>query len=354
MDKQEEHNTSTNGRHIRLKRRGLVAAVAICLFVIVIIIVNFTIPDGRVPVTGREVDNDYNNFMAGGMLARIGGVLYYNYNVTENKSGLIQITEDGSKRVYWEGPYIIAPFRYVYRLRKYDNKLLLGTSRIKALDENTGEFVEFSPFCENENMNLNFQIGDNSMVYGSDSPEGQDMFIWQGASSVKIESIGRFYIAEKEVYYWDYDSSNGESVLHCIDLPSKTDSEIYSTTQYYDIDFFFVEKQYLIFEGTGEPDNKEYICRIGLHNPDQNEKILYRHSEKGQIYQINVYNGTVYASTDEGLKAIDLELKSVTTLCKTHAEECYILDDTWVYFVDENGTLWRITQQGQNLEKVYG
>ena len=68
----------------------------------------------------------------------------------------------------------------------------------------------------------------------------------------------------------------------------------------------------------------------------------------------NCYEGKVYLASDSGLIMVDLESNAQQILYDGVTKECYILDDTWIYFVKGNRSLWRITQDGQNLEKVFG
>ena len=347
------YNTSTNGKHIRISTKWVITII-VCLFLTLFFAINFLIPYGCVEVTGNEVDNDYNNFLAGGSLVRSGSYLYYSYNVTENKSGIIQIGQNGSKRIYWEGPYLIAPYQYAYKMRKHNDIILLGAEEIKCLDGETRKFTLFSSDKFPENMNLNFYICNDLMVYGSDSPEGQDLTVLKDEVLMKVQTVGNFCVTDTNVYYWEFDSAKDVSILHSINLFDREDSIIYSTTQYFNIEFFFVEGQYLIFEGIGQLDKKGYVCKIELNNFNNIEKVLYSHSSKGLISQINVYKDIVYVSTNEGLITIDLSTEKVEKISEKCVMECYILDDTWVYFVGKNGTLWRVKQDGQDLEKVYG
>ncbi len=61
----------------------------------------------KIEITGNEVDNNYNNYISGGKLCRIGDKLYFNYERNEWHYGLIEISSKGSKRLYWNGPTIL-------------------------------------------------------------------------------------------------------------------------------------------------------------------------------------------------------------------------------------------------------
>lgn len=358
MDNKKVYNAITDDKNIRISTEWVITII-VCLILCLFFAINFLIPYRRVEVTGNEVNNDYNNLLIGGSLARLGNHLYYSYNVTENKSGIIRIGQEGSKRIYWEGPYFLRPYRYAYDLRKYNNWILLGTEKIKCLDEKSGEFNSSLPDNIREDMSLNFQIFNGSLVYENDYVGYLDLTVWQDEvlSKITLENnhlSGTPYITETNVYYWEYDRENSEYFFHSMDVFSREDSILYSTTQFFSISSFLVEGHYLIFEGTEKLYRREYVCRIDLNNPLESEEVLHSHSSSGTIFRMNAYGGIVYIVTDEGIKTIDLKSKEVRLLCDKFAWECYILDDTWVYFVEDNGTLWRITQDGQNLEKVYG
>ena len=82
---------------------------------------------------------------------------------------------------------------------------------------------------------------------------------------------------------------------------------------------------------------------------------VIRNGSVFSISSFNVYNGYVYVTTyDKGVERYDLITNEKIMLCEKNAESCYILDDKWVYLVDEEYNLYRVTQDGKELEKVFG
>ena len=75
----------------------------------------------KVDVSGDIVENHANNAHQGGELCRIGDKLYFDYAKSTMHSGIIEISKNGSRRIYWKGPepgwYRVGP---IYSFPKED------------------------------------------------------------------------------------------------------------------------------------------------------------------------------------------------------------------------------------------
>ena len=97
------------------------------------------------------------------------------------------------------------------------------------------------------------------------------------------------------------------------------------------------------------------LCKLDLNNPAPKETVLYAlQSDSSVISSWNVWNGTAYLCSEDGLVACDLETGTYRVLCDKKIIRCDIVDDTWVYFVEEDSYyLWRVPQSGGEAELVF-
>ena len=88
----------------------------------------FDVPYAEVEVSGNEVENSVNNYLAGGSLVRIGDSLYYGYEKNALSHGIIKISSFGSERIYYGGDYTLQPGQHsTPNLMDYNSKLVAGT-----------------------------------------------------------------------------------------------------------------------------------------------------------------------------------------------------------------------------------
>ena len=306
----------------------------------------FRFPNASINISSATVDNYYNNYIAGGNACRINNTIYYNYNKSRFNYGLAEITENGSKRIHWNGihwleaelPQLLSP------IRMYENKLYLT-------DENKYYDAAEQSFISDDTFHGDFRQTEYGLVYADD--ENLICENSAGKKQVLLKSYDKCYIANDALYYTlpkRYDT------IRKLDLKTGKDEKIAQISSEY-MEFarsFFIEKNYVVFESdilNKDKGNYTSGCLFTLElGTDNRQPQLI----KSEINGVNVYKNKVYFTSGNGLEVYDLQNKSVQTLCKNSAEKVYILDDGWVYFTDDNSALWRVSNDGAKSEKVFG
>ena len=173
---------------IMKKRRFVIIAVFILAFFLLIagvFIQSIRLPQCSADITGNIVDNDYNNYLAGSNLVRINDKLYYIYLNNEISYGVIEISKDGSRRIYWEGIYFSA-LNFLYKIRSHSSELLMGLGNdITHYFEDTDTFEEYKPFKAMPEVTLKFQETELGLVYGSHPEVSGNLCLYDG-KSVKV------------------------------------------------------------------------------------------------------------------------------------------------------------------------
>lgn len=354
---------------IMKKRRFVIIAVFILAFFLLIagvFIQSIRLPQCSADITGNIVDNDYNNILSGGNLVRINNKLYYNYTRSSLSYGLIEISKNGSRRIYWEG-LKTGSYHLEYPIRPHNGSLTMELEDgIKNYAADTNAFEEYMPFNTIPEISLCFQETDLGMVYESKVSPGVlgNLCVYDG-SSVKViaEEIYSFYADDCDIYYYVPTSpigQSGEFRKYC--MVDKTDVSVCELYNYSSVYTFVLERNYLLFKGrrNNDPNNPNYsVFKINLNNADKEVEFVCCGDDSVSDYQydiqcLNVYNGTIYVGSHFGLAAYDLSSNEKRELYGGLVEECYIVDDKWVYFVDGNASLWRVLQTGGNAELVFG
>lgn len=325
------------------------------------------LPQGSADITGNSIDNNYNNYLAGGNLVRINNKLYYIYLNNEISYGVIEISKDGSRRIFWEGVYLSA-LNFLYRIRPYSGELIMGSSDNEityyALDTNA--FEEYKPFKAIPEMTLCFQETDLGLVYESKVEPGcNGSLCLYDRNTMKViveENVEAFYVDGNDIYYYIPNQlhDSGEIRKYC--TVDKTDIAVCELNGYISLYSFMIENNYLIFGArrVDDANNPDYsIFKINLHSEDKEVEVLYRGDDSVSDYQYdicgwNAYNGTIYVASHSGLSAFDVSTNERHDLYDRYVEDCYIVDDTWVYFVDRKAVLWRVPQSGGSAERVWG
>lgn len=373
---------------------GVVAIVGVALVtehVVGMILRNRALERTQVEISGTPVDNAYNNYCANyimfydgaGDLVRIGDKLYYNYYGGYETYGLYEISSEGAKRIYWDRyvPILKLPgFEpLLYPIREYDGKLLMNTKLlsdvygyneitherelqktvIQTYREETQSFEEDAFFCDVADIRgLMYQETSFGFVY--ESFEGDALWVYTeetGAKQIVSEHLCSFYATGELIYYISDVGKDGPSELHMFDWSSQTDTVIRQWTEYSDISQFFIEGNDLVFIAINSAETTQYLYKLDLRNPAQKETVIYKIDDNDpdalRVWLWNVWNGTAYFCTKAGLTACDLETGVTRVLYDKAVFNCAIVDDVWVYFVDNRDCLWRVPQSGGEAELVF-
>ena len=327
------------------------------------------LPNGRAEITGATIDNDYNNLLSGGNLVRIGDRIYFNYVRNEASYGLMEISESGSKRIYWEGKKS-GPHRLSHRIRQHNDQLVMAfNDKIQYYSAEANSFKDYEPLNAVPNVTIFYQmIGQNLLYRQATDPKDLEVVL---DGNLKLYSrnkqeiiagpnIGAFYTVGNEIYYYNTESYvSGE--FRKYNLIDQTDVSVCKLDGYYNMFYFIIEDNYLIFSASNQntAGSPHSVYKVNLNSsPKRIETVCIGNPKVSDycadIHSFNVYNGTIYISSHSGLTTYDVKTNENNRLCSKYTEECYIVDDVWVYFVDQESKLWRVAQDGSGLEKVFG
>ncbi len=336
----------------------------------------------RVIIEDETVNNSYNNYNANdedSELAKIGNKLYYNYyNFDPLKSGTYEISNHITKRIYTNG-YITAPNNLFLDIVG-DDKILSDVGQGKLEFYNI-EKKEFEPYFSLDDKYLDespywdtFFINENQYWYSSEGPAwcstGYNIYKYEGE---KMNYVFSTDVINKDLYgrpqfdgnyiYFDADDEKDNDIINSVfckyDISTKKiiDQMQVDMDNYFTCDIVANDKIY----GSGvvyDEKNDEcdyYICVADMKTKTQ-KKIL---STTGTAI-LNGYGDLVCVGVNEsagknGLYVIDTNTDKVKRIYdKQGVYEVYIVDSTWIYFTDESEKLYRITPNGNVLEKVFG
>ena len=357
----------------KTKKAIVIAIVSIALlfgiFIAGYICIQSWIPRGGAVIAGTIVDNDYNNYLSNGNLVRIGDTLYYNYVRSPFAYGLMEISESGSKRIYWEG-LKSGYYRVSFPLRQCDGQLLMAPDEQTLFySRKTKKFELYTAPSPIESLPICYQKSDDKIIYlvrdNPESPQNERrrILLYQDGAITELAAapaIYTFYMVGNDVYYLiqlDYE----EFEFRKYNLLDKTDISIRKLYCYTEVYNFIIEGDYLVFAGCNELQNYApySIFKFNLNSSDKTVETVQSGKPHASDYMFditafNAFNGHIYVASMFGLTAYDVVTNESQRLYDGYVEECYIVDDTWVYFVNDNAELWRIPQIGGTAEKVYG
>ena len=350
------------------------------------------LPESYAEISGTVVDNRYRNFISEfdpindtGDFVRIGDKLYYNYYGNYATYGLYEITSAGSQRIYWDGhgpgAFLTGDMGMLYPIQAYNGKLLMNTvldsnyyiynsesrewepaqGSLLAYSEETQTFEKVSMFEDGAGIRaLIYQETPFGLVY--ESSAGSDLWVYTrdgGTEQIVGENVCSFYAYEECIYYMTLDTAADTFVLRVFDWNSKNDAVLCEWTEYAGLPYFMIERDLLVFVATHPETHTQSVYTMDLGDPGQKEECLFTidrtNPDTAYICSWNVWNGTVYLCTENGLIACDLDSGGHRTLCEKDTLECDIVDDTWVYFLEaDSHCLWRVRQSGGSAELVFG
>lgn len=323
------------------------------------------LPSASVPISGDPIDNTANNFVSNGDLVRLGDKIYFNYYKNNLCYGLVEISERGTRRIYWENEKWLGSDTFNHPIRKYNDSLFM------EIEGETYKFVPESNSFEQADCiegigTINFQQCHDQVVYLIEDSQFNNndlLYAYDGENTRKIfEADKLFYyvhgdsvfcleivLAEGrwETRIWEYNLVHDTQTL-VLELPE----------EYYNIIGFYVENEHIIFSATVMQSNQEETPHDGVYKiPIQGESksVATVISSTENVNLLNVYNGSVYVSTTDGLFSINVTTGEKSLLTERYAWDCYIVDDQWVYYTnDMHSVLYRVSHDGTVEEKVYG
>lgn len=375
----------------------IITLLSVFFFIVALCIAYFSlinVPHHNVKIESDSYNNSYLNTYSNIMpsLARVGDKLYYNASNDFFKYGTYEITTDSTKRIYWEGPSLSGS--YINLNCASDDKLFYY-----IVENNLIKYYDFENKCYREYS----KISDS----GNENPK--ELFVVKNqiycCYSESCEYGSDFY----STYNLYRQTENGtELILSVNDL----EFDYISAPQFYDKYIYFIAVQRL--SDKENSDIKQFVCK---YNPD-NKKIIDKmlcfesneysggierfncssvvndkiygivtnqfdeQSGDGNVYIysadlknkksnlifksdgstiINSYEDKVFICVEngnnKGIYSVDTTTDEVTKIFDKdiNINGFYIVDSKYLYFTDDAYfCLYRITQDGKTLEKVFG
>lgn len=358
-----------------MKKIIIISIFSVLLILAVILSFVNLFPSGKYFADGNCVDNRYNNcYLSEGKIVEIDNKIYFNYNGKDSifLYGLYEIGENGSKRKFWNGPSF-EPANNLYRLQKINDRLLFSN----YTDDNTYSVSEnkiIPQFC-GDLFNLDSQTNKLNKLY-----------------SININGrpiCGYYYIIDNKIYiftndkiYVSEDGLNAVEIFNGLaDVVNKTAYEKLcyisdNTLSYISNDNYLFEYDLLTKEQkcavslsgiSNDPNNygELFTCGeeailtlyngdyISVYTIDDEADLIYK-KESNDYYYVNSYDNKIFISSNSiGLDMLDVKTGNTKTLVKTNVLDTYIFDNKWVYYVDTNGDLNRVTKTGEISEIVF-
>lgn len=356
----------------------LIVPIVVIAFFIYLILFNTTYIN-FVTVDGEVVDNSYNNAVANeeyemwSNLARIDNKIYYNYtNNDVFKYGTYEISNNFTKRIYWDG---ISPTPTALNLDVVGEGEILLDKVDGKVDYYDIQKREYKPFIEIDNAEIKdkshlsvFYIDGKQYWYSGDDPMGiitrYKIYTYNNNrlnlifSTDEIDKclFGRPSFIGEYVYLTAInDNSNGDNYLYKYDTKNDTVvAKVKIGDDYGNYSIVNDDKAYSVINSNSENINN---C---IFVTDLNER---SHKDIFDTVGYTVINGYddlicmgVYSDSDKnGLYIIDSKTDEVKRIYSNQEVfGVYIIDDKWIYFTDANDKLYRITPDGEKLEKVFG
>lgn len=322
-------------------------------------------------------------------LIRKDDKLYYNYYGNIFNSGTYEISSQGSskKRNADVSFKSFMPTIFMERLLRYKDKVITepnSDNEFFWVDTKTGDYSSKPAICFNCSQNEEYiseNIFDNEIyvltnyshsIYKDSDNDFSKLYKYTGEGFkcvYEFNGIITCYSIHKDIVYWVIET-NGKNNLYRCDFNS--DKGEFIT----DLDYPYIESLYC-------GNNSVYICYT---NKDTNEGISAFENVNYNFDLLNIksgkhtniiskdnniwlggtgvvaicYKNNLYVCSDMkrttkgGLYVYSMNESRLKQLSDIKASNMWVLDNKYVYFSDENKTLYRVTQDGNTTEKVFG
>ena len=337
----------------------LLLSVIISTTCLTIYCIFFTFPTGHIQLS-ESVYNNYNNYITGGNLCRIGDNIYFNYRKSSINYGLAEIGLNGSKRIFWSGIQL-KPYFSLGCLNSYGNNIVSEQNDYEYYCYQNGKKTTISQlFSENKYLLSNnlrttpygvLCVGltenkiDNSIELGKTNVilynNGKSQILFKDSEINDSYLNDAKYFAEDAVYYIGKNSK-----LHKLNLKTMQDEALMKLPK--NRVSFIVENERLILK------TEEHIYVYELSDPNKQPDVIVK-GDYDTVY--NVYNDKLYyckRMNQDGVWEYDLNNKETKKLCNEQYSEIYIVDNESLLFTDNNSTLWKMSNQGGKAERVFG
>lgn len=289
----------------------------------------------------QQIDNGYNNSLAGGNMAYINNSLYLVYNSGDVLNiGTYKINNNGVECIFENAEaddIFTAP-----RLYQYNNQLYsvdCDKSAVLKYDSTEKKFLlsEFSiKPCSDK-----VYISDDLLVWYSDT-EGTLNVKYKNSNEYTLDKqVYSYYVSDNVIYFMD---CNG--LLYSNDVTSGGDSKFINKLNDYSTEIMSVCNGYCYYtyDGNNLSDYKSGLYRYSFTD-DKSELIL-----EEEVFGLNTYDDKMYIASESGIYADNgsncQKFSDIVT------KEIYILDNEWIYTNDNSGNIFRISIDKKSVEKI--
>ena len=368
----------------------LLSPIFIIALVVYLFFINTTYVN-LVVVEEDNVNNCYNNTLANSetmlepQLGKVGDKLYYSYSSNDMfKYGTYEVSSFLTKRIYWDG---ISPSPSTLSIDVVDDNGLFKT----FIDKNgvvkvyNIEKAEYEPYFTIDKekygdgkWGLLFVDGVQYFTRNADFAKGKfytwsdgyELYKYENNTLIPVFSTDGFdaecygppLFDNGYIYIYMFDEINEDESIDYLgkyDIKNKKivtkiklDEEYLFTS-----DIVFNDKVYGL-KYLDDEENDVFGQAIGFFDmSNRKEKQIFECD--GTIilngYDEKLFVGVYEGIEDNGLYVIDTKTEEVKQIYDDKpVYGVYIVDNKWIYFVDEAERLYRITPDGKVLEKVFG
>lgn len=294
-----------------------------------------------------QINNGYNNYLAGGKMAYLNNELYVVYNTdTVMSLGTYKVNNNGAKLILKNDdnqgavdgkPALETPEFYQINDEIYVSDIM--HEDFEKYDVETDTLVEADFDVANyvtENLSLTMLRPEDDYPALKVKYKGNEEYIID-------EPVFDYCVCDDMIYFVNYDYRLFKN--NPADGSPKSEFLSYLTEGC--VSKLHAFDGYIYFNN----DAKDYFdeTKTGLYIYSIADNSL-KHILEREINCLNSYNGKLYIAADDGVYVAkpNAECKKISNL---KASEIYILDTEWIYLLDdENGKIYRITPDGKNSE----
>ena len=319
---------------------------------------------GNYNVSQNMIDNTYNNMRVNhfSMLESCGDRVYYTLPNRLFKNGMYEITDHIQKRIYWNGSLtsgseLISDYSFMNKLLGYQIQSVDGRYYIDYFDTETGEYVRFLELtCLSGEKVDDFFTLNHSLYYTTQKAGNIYRYGENGYQLAASNSIcGGAYCAvgfyKDNLYYYLLNNSDTFTIyrMNLFDrspaVAVSFDDETIKDRIY---DYCFLDDFFLYVV-----NENDYNFIYSYDFSDKKTKHIMTTTESVYVngYHHHAFWGLKYGD-EKGLYSYTTENGS-HKIFNSYVNDVYIIDTDTVYFTDDNWSLYRVTHDGEFLNKFF-
>lgn len=354
--------------------------ISLCLLLIAsyLLFINTTYVN-FIDIEQSNFNNCYLNSQANiiSQLAYADDKLYYNYNNNFFKYGTYEISETVTKRIYWEGPSVLSPTLSLDNI--VDDKILhnnINNDKLEYFDIKEKKYLSYFDIKSTPNFKPKSYFIANGEYYYYDSEfslykitANNNVELVLSNELIGFESYSTPQFYNNYIYFIATRNINENDVEEYLCKYDTNSKKIVSEMLYYKGDV--LSGGLKRFSCSIVANNKVYGFASNVYNelPLDNNTYVYvadiENKTSKSIFKtdsnviLNCYEDKVFMcvenGNDKGIYYINTINNEVTKIFDSEKiSGLYIVDSTWLYFIGKDNNLYRVTQDGKILEKVFG